>query len=488
MGDDKQATTADAGELVALIQSLDHGPWEEFKGLFAPDRPVVVARAPGRLDVMGGIADYCGSLVLELPIAEAALAAVQRAEDGAIQAVSLSPDPAARPRTVVFSAQDADRLRGFGYDEAREWLHRDRDNAWVAYVVGTVLVLAREHREPFRSGLRILIRSHVPEGKGVSSSAAIEVATMQAVAGLWGMPLEDVELAKLCQMAENRIVGAPCGIMDQMTAALGRADHLLALLCQPAEIQGFLPVPAGIRFWGIDSGVRHAVSGSDYTSVRVGAFMGYRMIAELAGLEVTGPDAAGLVSLGDPRWRGYLANMTPAEFAQYAERLPEALGGAEFLRGYRGTTDPVTRVDPQRTYVVRQPTAHPVHEHDRVRQFAGLLRAGKGEADWMAMGELMYGSHASYSACGLGSEATDLLVGLVRNEGRAAGLYGARITGGGSGGTVAVLGRAEAAGAIGRIARQYAERTGRETAVFSGSSAGACSWGVMRLDRPTNPG
>ena len=88
-------------------------------------------------------------------------------------------------------------------------------------------------------------------------------------------------------MAENFVVGAPCGIMDQMTSALGRPDALLALLCQPAEVQGFVPLPASIGFWGIDSGIRHAVSGSDYTSVRTGAFMGYRMIAEAAGLRTT---------------------------------------------------------------------------------------------------------------------------------------------------------------------------------------------------------
>ena len=75
-------------------------------------------------------------------------------------------------------------------------------------------------------------------------------------------------------MAENFVVGAPCGIMDQMTSALGRSDALLALLCQPAEVQGFVPLPPSIGFWGIDSGIRHAVSGSDYTSVRTGGVHG----------------------------------------------------------------------------------------------------------------------------------------------------------------------------------------------------------------------
>ena len=97
------------------------------------------------------------------------------------------------------------------------------------------------------------------------------------------------------------------------------------------------------------------------------------------------------------------------------------------------------------------------------------------------MGELMYGSHASYSACGLGSDGTDLLVELVREAGPAAGLFGAKITGGGSGGTVAILGRADAGPAVAEIARRYREQTGREPYVFAGSSPGACQFGVRTM-------
>ena len=88
------------------------------------------------------------------------------------------------------------------------------------------------------------------------------------------------------------------------------------------------------------------------------------------------------------------------------------------------------------------------------------------------MGELMYGSHASYSACGLGSDGTDLLVELVRQAGPAAGLFGAKITGGGSGGTVAILGRADAGPAVAEIARRYHEQTGRRALRLRGLVAG----------------
>ena len=164
---------------------------------------------------------------------------------------------------------------------------------------------------------------------------------MQAVTGLVGSTLEGTELARLCQMAENFVVGAPCGIMDQMTSALGQADALLSLLCQPAKVQGFVPLPASIRFWGIDSGIRHAVSGSDYTSVRTGAFMGYRLIAELAGLKEVARSEDGILRIDDPRWSGFLANLSPAEFDRdFAPHLPTELRGTN---SGHFTAGPLTR-------------------------------------------------------------------------------------------------------------------------------------------------
>jgi L-arabinokinase len=99
------------------------------------------------------------------------------------------------------------------------------------------------------------------------------------------------------------------------------------------------------------------------------------------------------------------------------------------------------------------------------------------------LGELMYQSHASYSACRLGSAGTDRLVELVREAGPGQGLYGAKITGGGSGGTVAVLGRRNAADSIARVADQYAQETGRLPFIFSGSSSGSAAFGHLKLSR-----
>jgi L-arabinokinase len=241
----------------------------------------------------------------------------------------------------------------------------------------------------------------------------------------------------------------------------GEKDALLALLCQPAELQPAVAIPEELSLWGIDSGERHAVTGSDYVSVRTGAFMGYRI---LAGLE--------------RRWNGYLANISPEEFErEHVTRLPEQMPGAEFLRRYSGWPDTVTTVDPGKIYRVRQPAAHPVYEHRRVTLFRSLFTERAGEEQRQELGQLMYKSHASYSACGLGSQGTDAIVELVRSEGPANGLFGARITGGGSGGTVAVLGRRDARQAISRVAARYAEATGYRPYIFEGSSAGAAQFG-----------
>jgi L-arabinokinase len=183
------------------------------------------------------------------------------------------------------------------------------------------------------------------------------------------------------------------------------------------------------------------------------------------------------------RWRGYLANVTVPEFErEFLHRLPEEMSGQEFLSRYSSTSDTVTRVDPSRMYKVLRPTAHPVYEHHRVEAFRQLLMGSSSEEQWTSLGELMYQSHASYSACGLGSPATDRIVDLVREEGPDQGLYGARVTGGGSGGTVAILGRTDSASAIARVRSRYRNATGYEPLVFSGTSNGAAGFGSLQVN------
>jgi L-arabinokinase len=437
--------TPDVGAFADLLRA---------RGLSEPGVPVSVARAPGRLDVMGGIADYSGSLVLERPIAEAAWAAIQPTSRPVLDVVSLGRPPLTIPLETL--APDGVPI---AYDQARR-MFRDSDT-WAAYVVGVVLVLARERAVPLRSGLRIVVWSTVPEGKGVSSSAAVETATMYAAAQSLGIEVMGRDLAVLCQRAENLVAGAPCGVMDQMTCVFGEPETLLALLCQPAELQSPVRVPPDLEFWGLDSGERHATGGSDYVAVRTGAFMGFRILRAEAGLSTE-----------------YLANVGPVEFERGLLRyLPDEMRGDAFLARYGHIEDSVTTVQPGRRYRVCAPTAHPVCERQRAEEFRRLLTNSPDEAACVRLGELMYGSHASYGQCGLGSPGTDRLVELVRRAGTGSGLYGARITGGGSGGTVAVFGRRDAGAAIARVAEAYERDTGYRPHVFAGSSPGVLAFG-----------
>jgi galactokinase len=443
------------------------------------DAPVFVARAPGRLDVMGGIADYSGALVLQWPIREATRVAVRRWSKRMVSITSVSHDGFERRCDVPLELVTDPRRP---YDIVRAWFATDPARHWAAYVAGVFHVLAREHGVMFPGGAAILVQSDVPEGKGVSSSAALEAATMEAVAAAWEVTIDPRTRAVRCQQVENLIVGAPCGVMDQMASICGEAGSLMALLCQPAEFQGSIPLPNGLGLWGVDSGIRHAIAGADYGAVRVGAFMGYRILAHLAGLRVTAGHRDGHVHVDDPRWHGYLANLGTEAFSTLAPHVPVALDGHAFLSRYQGTTDLVTRVDPARRYAVRAPTAHPVHEHARVVEWAHHLKGPPSRPSAERLGVLMYESHASYSACGLGSKGTDRLVALAREAGHACGIYGAKITGGGSGGTVAFLADSGAGDEIRAIAHRYGEQTGRDAYVFAGTSPGAARVGVIRLD------
>ena len=460
--------------LPTAISSLPAG----WRDIFDWQREWIVTRAPGRIDLIGGIADYSGSLVLQWPIQAATHVAVQRNPSKALRIVSVAESGGSDVRH--FQMRLAELRRLLAYDQAREFFARQREAQWAAYVAGAFLILMQERNLSCDDGVSILIHSRVPEGKGVGSSAALEVASMLAVATAYDVALDGQELALLCQRVENLIVGAPCGVMDQMTAACGEPDRLLELLCQPAQLLGALALPEGLEVWGIDSGIRHSVGGADYRTVRTATFMGYRILAELAGLKVHSSDK-GHVSIDDPKWKGYLANVSLEEFeCYYANHLPEMMTAEDFLKRYSGITDRVTSVEPNRTYPVRAATHHPIYEHARVKTFATLLRSERALDEARLLGQLMFQSHESYSSCGLGSDGTDQLVRLVRDS-KDAGLYGAKITGGGSGGTVAILGQSGKTAAVKEVARRYREQTGYQPSIISGSSPGASILGPLRL-------
>jgi L-arabinokinase len=154
----------------------------------------------------------------------------------------------------------------------------------------------------------------------------------------------------------------------------------------------------------------------------------------------------------------------------YYLSLPSHLKGGDFLRDHGETEDPVTSVEPSERYPVRGAVEHAVHENARVLNFMALLRQDSGDPRLLARaGRLMYSSHWSYGhRIGLGAAETDLLVRLARDAGPDAGIYGAKITGGGSGGTVALLTSSAARNVVEGIAAEYARRTGLEPQVLEG--------------------
>ncbi|KAK9097576.1 hypothetical protein Sjap_023073 [Stephania japonica] len=496
-------------------------------GLFNWEDEIVVTRAPGRLDVMGGIADYSGSLVLQLPIREACHVAVQRTNPSrqklwkhaqarqiaegqrptpVLQIVSYGSELSNRGPTFDMDLTDLmDGEKPMSYEKARKYFAQDPSQKWAAYVAGTLLVLMTELGVRFDDGISMLVSSAVPEGKGVSSSAAVEVASMSAIAAAYGVyHYSDVVSLRFLPV-ENHIVGAPCGVMDQMTSACGEANKLLAMVCQPAEIIGLVTIPTHIRFWGIDSGIRHSVGGADYGSVRVGTFMGRKMVKLIAssstsentlqqdGMNSDELEEDGVELLKAEASLDYLCNLPPHRFeAVYAKRIPKSILGEKFLKQYTHHDDSVTVIDKKHNYAVRASARHPIYENARVKACKALLTADASGEQLSAIGELMYQVFplANYSACGLGSDGTDRLVKLVQemqhkklSQSENGTLFGAKITGGGSGGTVCVVGRncVRSSQQILEIQQIYKAATGFSPFIFEGSSPGAGKFGHLRI-------
>jgi L-arabinokinase len=490
---------ASAEEQWSRFESLIRG---DCSDLFDSVSPIAGARSPGRLDVMGGVADYSGSMVLEMPIAEAACVAWQWRPDRKLRIRSIAGNSECMYPSVDLSLDDL--LQPDGYLRPIEEVHRtltaDIKNRWAAYIVGCYYIMLAaytkfsEGRADMRAGelgANVLLSSEVPPGAGVSSSAAIEVATMHALNEAAGIHPSDLTLAAWCQRVENSIVGAPCGIMDQVTCALGIEENLLVMRCQPHDLMGHQRTPPGWQFVGIDSRVKHSVGGSAYTKARVGAFMGLKIIQ--------------LESGGKPK-ENYLCRLSPGDFNKYRDQLPERITGEEYSELYGRLPDTVTKVDANETYHPRSCAEHPVLENDRVKQFFGLMQLASARYEELdearsdsdpppgldidsitRAGSLMYDSHDSYSTrLDLGSPETDLLVTLIRDRGAEHGLFGAKITGGGAGGTVAVLYSADsnkAIEALKSVCDDYQRLTGIAPRTFVGSSPGALMFGARQIMR-----
>ncbi len=443
-----------------------------FAGFFNAGE-VWVARVPARLDVMGGIADYSGANVCEAVLGGGMLMALQARTDRTLRIRTMQ---AGRRTLPVETRIPLDYLASGGavgdYAQVRELCHANPLVSWAAYIGGSIFTLLKEESVNLPYGFSFLLLSAVPMNVGIGSSAAVEIGTLSCLNAYLGLQLSGARLARLGQMAENHVVGAPCGIMDQIAVASGRRDKLTHILCRPGQIIGEVEIPPRTGFVGINSMVRHSVAGNAYGNVRVGAFMGKKIINELRA-------RTGRAALN------YLTEVSSKEWeTEYQRQIPDTILGSEFLARYKTHDDPVTTVQPDATYRVAGPTRHPIGENERVLRFIAALQAATGgdEHACVTAGEAMFAAHESYrDNCRLSVPEVNFLVEAVRKRGPEHGLYGAKITGGGTGGTVAVFGKIEALKEhIPQIAVEFSRRVGVMPDIFEGTSPGAIEYGARR--------
>jgi galactokinase len=335
----------------------------------------VLTRAPGRVEVVGNHTDYNGGAVVGAAINRHVWVAAARTASGAEPRWGSGLDGIVHTVPWRFSASGAAERNGRGGEGGAPV-------GWTRYVAAVARSVA-EHGYAVPEGVDLWVESDLPVGAGLSSSAALELAAALAFlelgrAGVGGAVAPEA-LARLCQHAENRYVGMPCGILDQATSALGAPDAWVWIDCRGPEFRR-LAVPADLRLWVFDTGEKHALVDGLYATR-------HRECQEAA------------TKLGVDQ----LCRLSPAALL---ERLPTL--GAPWAARAR----------------------HVVEEHARVAAVVQALAAG----DLRAVGEQMFASHESSRVLFENSTpALDALVDALRGRPH---VWGARLTGGGFGGAV----------------------------------------------------
>ena len=351
--------------------------------------PALFVQAPGRVNLLGEHTDYNDGFVLPIAI-------------GRAMRLALAPSGSARVR--LFSL-DFDQRSEFDLDRP---IQRDPAAFWSDYVRGVAVMLLDAGES--LAGYDAVLSGDVPIGAGLSSSAALEVAAARSFQAVNRLTLSGVELARVCQRAENEFVGVNCGIMDQFVSLLGQRDHALLIDCRSLDYR-LVPLPPDVRVVVLDSGVRRDLATSAYNERRAQCEEGVRLLQQRL-----------------PRVQA-LRDVTPADLERYAATLPP---------------------------VVRRRCRHVVLENQRVLDGVAALERG----DVSAFGAAMNASHVSlrddYQV------SCPELDALVEAAGARPGCLGTRMTGAGFGGCTVNLVRAEAVGAfVPAVQAAYQAQTGR---------------------------
>jgi galactokinase len=359
--------------------------------------PEGVWAAPGRVNLIGEHTDYNDGLVMPLALPHTCRVEAARRDDGVLRLHSADAPGGVTELSVDGLAPQA----ATGGDRG----------GWAAYPAGVVWALRTAgHRV---DGADLHFESSVPTGAGLSSSAALEVATALALSDLYGLELPENRLAGLCRHAENDFVGVPCGVMDQMASACCTSGHAMYLDTRDLTMRQvpFDLAAQGLRLLVVDTRVKHALGDGAYAERRAGC-------------------EAGAAALGVASLREVLHG-----------ELPEAL----------------ERIDDAS---LRPLVRHVVTENERVERVLRLLDAGEIHA----VGPVLTEGHASLrDDFGVSCAELDLVVAASN----ANGALGARMTGGGFGGSAIVLVRAGDADAVAKaVAEAFAQAGHREPRIF----------------------
>jgi galactokinase len=387
--------------LARTIQQVVYGEGRKSQG------PLTVAWAPGRVNLIGEHTDYNDGWVLPVAVDRLTALAGRSRHDKIVRLFSFH-----HREQVKFS------LAGLTPQNSAE-----RGTAlpgWARYPLGVVAeLLGAGYTLP---GADAVIAGDVPLGAGMSSSAALEVATAAFFAALAGLKLEALEIARLCQQAEHHAVGVRVGILDQAAACLGRAGQAILLDCRSLAHEAIAFNLADVRLLVCDTGVRRELAASAYNERRQQCEEATARLARELAAEADQPITA-------------LRDVSPEAFARHEDALPEPL---------------------------RRRARHVISENARVLRAADALRAG----DAAAFGHLLYESHASLrDDYEVSCPELDAIVEIARQT---PGVLGARLTGAGFGGCALALVRDNAVEAFSAaLAREYPARTGREATVHA---------------------